>query len=537
MYIFFISYYFSIFFIKKEFENIYYLNVCKVKIYISLYLTDSFYSMFDNEKRAFIAISEDKELCLNPKMANRHGLITGATGTGKTVTLQTMAETFSKMGVPVFAADIKGDLSGVANKGGNKDSVTKRVESYRLADRGFDFQAFPVQFWDVFGEQGVPVRATVSDMGALLLGRLLSLNDTQSGILTLIFKIAEDESLEIIDLKDLKKIVEYVGNNANTYTTQYGNISTASVGAIQRRLLELEQQGADYFFGEPALNLDDLIQTDGDKGIINILAADKLMQSPKVYSTFLIWMMTKLYQSLPEVGDPDKPKLVFFFDEAHLIFSEAPKALIDKIEQIIKLIRSKGVGIYFISQSPSDIPDSILSQLGNRIQHALRAYTPKDQKALKAAAQSFRVNPNFDTEKAISELSTGEALVSLLDDKGAPHPVERCYILPPEGQIGPITSDERKKIVENSILFRHYATTIDRESAYEKLTNKLETIENQAVEVKATKEDVKAQQAQKKEEAQATKQRNTIIKTIATAILVPLGKQLINSFFGSKKKR
>lgn len=497
--------------------------------------------MFDNEKRAFIAISEseNKELYLNPKMANRHGLVTGATGTGKTVTLQTMAETFSSMGVPVFAADIKGDLSGVANIGGNKSSVTKRVEQYKLADKGFTFQAFPVQFWDVFGEQGVPVRATVSDMGALLLGRLLSLNDTQSGILTIIFKIANDESLDLIDLKDLKKIVEYVGNNASKYMTSYGNISTASIGAIQRQLIELEEQGANFFFGEPALNLDDLIQTSGDKGIINILAADKLMHSPKVYSTFLIWMMTKLYQTLPEVGDPEKPKLVFFFDEAHLIFNEAPKALVDKIEQVIKLIRSKGVGIYFISQSPSDIPDSILSQLGNRIQHALRAYTPKDQKALKAAAQSFRANPNFDTEKAISELSTGEALVSMLDEKGAPTPVERAYILPPEGQIGPITVDERKKMLEGGILYRHYASPIDRESAYEILTKKTEdAAQNQPIEdVKPSKEEIKAQKAQEKQEKQATKQRNTIIKTIATAVLIPLGKQLINSFFGSKKKK
>lgn len=496
--------------------------------------------MLDNEKRAYIAISEsdNKELYLNPKMANRHGLVTGATGTGKTVTLQTMAETFSSMGVPVFAADIKGDLSGVANIGGNKDSVTKRIDEYKLADKGFTFQAFPVQFWDVFGEQGVPVRATVSDMGSLLLGRLLSLNDTQSGILTIIFKIATDESLELIDLKDLKKIVEYVGNNASKYMTSYGNISTASIGAIQRQLIELEEQGATFFFGEPALNLDDLIQTSGDKGIINILAADKLMHSPKVYSTFLIWMMTKLYQTLPEVGDPEKPKLVFFFDEAHLIFNEAPKALVDKIEQIIKLIRSKGVGIYFISQSPSDIPDSILSQLGNRIQHALRAYTPKDQKALKAAAQSFRANPNFDTEKAISELSTGEALVSLLDEKGAPTPVERANILPPEGQIGPITADERKKMVEGGILYRHYASPIDRESAYEILTKKEDTVQqSQPTEAKQSKEQIKAQKAQEKQDKQAAKQRNTMIKTIATAILIPLGKQLISSFFGSKKKK
>lgn len=497
--------------------------------------------MFDNEKRAFIAISDSKELLLNSKMANRHGLITGATGTGKTVTLQTMAETFSSMGVPVFAADIKGDLSGVANIGGNKESVTKRVNSYKLAEKGHVFQAFPVQFWDVFGEQGIPVRATVADMGPLLLSRLLSLNDTQSGVLTIIFKISEDESLEILDLKDLKKIVEHIGNNSAQYTTKYGNISTASVGAIQRRLIELEQQGAEYFFGEPSLNLDDLIQTEGNKGVINILVADKLMQSPKVYSTFLIWMMTKLYQSLPEVGDPEKPKLVFFFDEAHLIFNEAPKALIDKIEQVIKLIRSKGVGIYFISQSPSDIPDSILSQLGNRVQHALRAYTPKDQKALKAAAQSFRSNPNFDTEKAISELSTGEALVSFLDEKGAPSHVERAFILPPEAQIGPITESERKAIIDKSILFRHYGTTIDRDSAYEKLCRYNEQVAAQTAREEAEKEanrtaNQRSTQSPTQGRRTTSRQSNTIMKTLASAVLVPLGRQLINSFFGKKRK-
>lgn len=496
--------------------------------------------MFDNEKRAFIAISDSEELLLNPKMANRHGLITGATGTGKTVTLQTMAETFSSMGVPVFAADIKGDLSGVANMGGNKESVIKRVNNYKLAEKGHVFQAFPVQFWDVFGEQGIPVRATVADMGPLLLSRLLSLNDTQSGVLTIIFKISEDESLEILDLKDLKKIVEHIGNNSAKYTTKYGNISTASVGAIQRRLIELEQQGAEYFFGEPSLNLDDLIQTEGNKGVINILAADKLMQSPKVYSTFLIWMMTKLYQSLPEVGDPEKPKLVFFFDEAHLIFNEAPKALIDKIEQVIKLIRSKGVGIYFISQSPSDIPDSILSQLGNRVQHALRAYTPKDQKALKAAAQSFRANPNFDTEKAISELSTGEALVSFLDAKGAPAPVERAFILPPEAQIGPITESERKAIIDKSILFRHYGATIDRDSAYEKLCRHNEQVAAQAAREEAEKQANKVSNQRSSQSTtqgrRTTTRQNTIMKTLASAVLVPLGRQLINSFFGKKRK-
>jgi len=498
--------------------------------------------MLDKEKHAFIAISGDKDICLNPDKANRHGLITGATGTGKTVTLQNMAETFSSMGVPVFAADIKGDLSGVANKGGNKESVTKRVESYKLFDKGFTFQGFPVQFWDVFGEQGVSVRASVNEMGPVLFSRLLSLNDTQSGVLSIIFKIAEDQSLSLIDLKDLQKIVEYIGNNNNRFTTNYGNISTASIGAIQRGLLQLEQEGASKFFGEPTLNLDDLIQTDGEKGIINILAADKLMNSPKVYSTFLLWMMTRLYDTLPEIGDPDKPKLVFFFDEAHLLFSDAPKALIEKIEQIVRLIRSKGVGVYFVTQSPADIPDKVLAQLGNRIQHALRAYTPNDQKAVKVAAQSFRANPNFNTEKVISELATGEALVSFLDEKGAPQPVERAFILPPEGQIGPITSEERKTMVEGSLLYQHYSETIDRESAYEVLTEKLAGIQAEKEATIQAKEDAKTLQKQEKERKaeekvaqQAAKQRNKIIGTFATAVLVPLGKQLIRSFMGKKK--
>lgn len=499
--------------------------------------------MFDNDKKAFIAISGDKEVILNSKMANRHGLITGATGTGKTVTLQNLAETFSKMGVPVFAADIKGDLSGVAKSGGNKESVVKRVDSYHLNDKGFEFQEFPVQFWDVFGQQGVPVRATVSDMGALLFSRLLSLNDTQSAVLSIIFKIAKDESLELIDLKDLQKILEYVGNNSNSFTTNYGNISTASIGAIQRGLLQLEQDGADHFFGEPNLNLDDLIQTNGNKGIINILAADKLMNSPKVYSTFLLWMMTKLFDVLPEIGDPEKPKLVFFFDEAHLLFSDAPKALVDKVEQVVRLIRSKGVGVYFVTQSPADIPDSVLAQLGNRIQHALRAYTPKDQKALKVAAQSFRANPAFDTEKAISELATGEALVSFLDEKGAPQPVERAFVLPPEGQIGPITADERKAMIEGSLLYRHYGEAIDRESAYEILMDRLnsvqqekDTAEQAKADEKARKEQEKQQRAQEKADQQASKQRTKFWGAIITTFLVPVVREVTKSLFKGKKK-
>lgn len=500
--------------------------------------------MFDNEKRAFIAISEDKEVYLLTKMANRHGLVTGATGTGKTVTLQNLAETFSKMGVPVFAADVKGDLSGVAKSGGNKESVVKRVDSYNLKEKGFVFESFPVQFWDVFGEQGTPVRATVADMGALLLSRLLNLNDTQSAVLSIVFKIAKDESLELIDLKDLQKILEYVGNNTGSFTTNYGNISAASIGAIQRGLLQIEQDGADLFFGEPSLNLDDLLQTSGDKGVINILAADKLMNSPKVYSTFLLWMMTKLFETLPEVGDPEKPKLVFFFDEAHLLFNDAPKALVEKVEQVVRLIRSKGVGIYFVSQSPSDIPDTVLSQLGNRIQHALRAYTPKDQKALKAAAQSFRANPAFNTETVISELGIGEALISLLNEKGAPQPVERAFILPPEGQIGPLTADERQAIITSSIVNRFYAQGIDRESAYEILTERLSRVQQEKEKAAQEKIDEKARKAQEKEQRaqdkidqQAAKQRTKVWGTIASAVVVPLAKQLISSFFGSKKKR
>lgn len=499
--------------------------------------------MFDNDKKAFIAISGDDEVVLNSKMANRHGLITGATGTGKTVTLQNLAETFSKMGVPVFAADIKGDLSGVSKSGGNKESVVKRVESYHLNDKGFEFQEFPVQFWDVFGQQGVPVRATVIDMGPLLFSRLLSLNDTQSAVLSIIFKIAKDESLELIDLKDLQKILEYVGNNSNFFTTNYGNISTASIGAIQRGLLQLEQDGADYFFGEPNLNLDDLIQTVGNKGIINILAADKLMNSPKVYSTFLVWMMTKLFEVLPEIGDPEKPKLVFFFDEAHLLFSDAPKALVDKVEQVVRLIRSKGVGVYFVTQSPADIPDTVLAQLGNRIQHALRAYTPKDQKALKVAAQSFRANPEFDTEKVISELGTGEALISFLDEKGAPRPVERAIVLPPEGQIGPITEDERKSMIEGSLLYRHYGETIDRESAYEILMARLNSLQQEKnnteqakAEEKARKEQEKEQRAQEKADKQASKQRTKFWGALVTTLLVPIAKEVAKSFFKGKKK-
>lgn len=494
--------------------------------------------MYDSEKRAFIAINDIAEICLNPKMANRHGLITGATGTGKTVTLQNLAETFSSMGVPVFAADVKGDLSGVAAQGGNKDSVVKRVESYHLTDKGFKFQNFPVQFWDVFGEQGIPVRAAISDMGPLLLSRLLLLNDTQTAVLTVLFKIASDNKWDLIDMKDLKKIVEYVAQNTNQFLVTYGNISTASLGAIQRGLVTMEHDGIDLFFGEPDLNIDDLIQVSGEKGVINILTADKLINNTRVYSTFLLWLMNKLFTVLPEVGDMDKPKLVFFFDEAHLLFNDAPKVLLEKIEQVVRLIRSKGVGIYFISQSPADIPDSVLGQLGNRIQHALRAYTPKDQKALKVAAQSFRANPDFDTETAISQLETGEALVSFLDGKGAPQPVERVFILPPEGQIGPLDIIVRSGIIQNSMAYRYYAQIQDRESAYEILDEKMRHTlsEKEAKEqVKVDARIQKEQAAQEKQRQKEAAQKRKFWGTMATAVLTPLARNVLNALFKDTK--
>ena len=508
--------------------------------------------MYDIDKQAYIATTSDNQsICLIPKMANRHGLITGATGTGKTVTLQTLAETFSQMGVPVFAADAKGDLSGVACVGGNKNSVKERVASYKLEERGFEYQKFPVQFWDVFGVDGIPIRAQVNDMGPLLLGRLLNLNDTQSAVLTIVFKIAKDKGWEIIDFKYLQKTLEDVGNNAKEYTTNYGNISASSIGAIQRGLIALDHDGIAQFFGEPDLNIDDLMQTEGDKGVINILHAEKLMHSPKVYSTFLMWLLTKLFEVLPEVGDMDKPKLVFFFDEAHMLFSDAPKALVEKVEQTVRLIRSKGVGVYFISQPPSDMPDSVLGQLGNRIQHALRAYTPKDQKALKAAAQSFRTNPKFSTETAISELSTGEALVSFLDAKGAPQEVERAFILPPQSQIGPIEASERDQMIKGSLLYRFYAEAIDRESAYEKIT----TLRENTLSEKEEKELEKTQAAQKKEEEKrrkeqeridkaeekakekAAKERQKMFTGLAKSVFVPLAKTVVNALVGTKGKK
>jgi hypothetical protein len=414
-----------------------------------------------------IAKNATKEIFLLPQMANRHGLITGATGTGKTVTLQTLAEHFSSIGVPCFMSDVKGDLSGVSQPGGSNAKVAERVEMLKL--EGFAYQGYPVTLWDPFGASGHPVRATISDMGPLLLGRMLDLNETQSGVLNLVFKVADDNGMLLLDLKDLRAMLAFVGENAKQFTTDYGNVSTASIGAIQRGLLTLESQGGEQIFGEPMLNIADLIQTDRGHGVINILSADQLMQSPQMYATLLLWLLSELFEKLPEAGDLDKPKLVFFFDEAHLLFTDAPDALVEKIEQVVRLIRSKGVGVYFVTQNPADVPDKVLSQLGNRVQHALRAFSPRDQKAVKAAAETMRDNAALDEAAAITELGVGEALVSFLDEKGRPGVVERAFIVPPQGQIGPITAAQRQQLMRTSLVAGAYDKTVDRESAYETL--------------------------------------------------------------------
>ncbi|MDH0773341.1 MULTISPECIES: helicase HerA-like domain-containing protein [Delftia] len=415
-----------------------------------------------------IARHSATECLLLPALANRHGLITGATGTGKTVTLQKMAEGFSEIGVPVFMADIKGDLSGISQSG---STGAKMAAS--LQERGIEIPqplACPTTLWDVFGELGHPVRATVSDMGPLLIGRMLALNDTQMGVLNLVFKIADDNGLLLLDLKDLRSMLQHVGDNAKQFTTEYGNISAASVGAIQRGLVAIESQGGDKFFGEPMLDINDLMQTDaGGKGVVNILAAEKLMNSPRLYSTFLLWMLSELFERLPEIGDPDKPKLVFFFDEAHLLFNDAPKVLLERIELVVRLVRSKGVGVYFVTQNPMDVPDTVLAQLGNRVQHALRAFTPRDQKAVKATATTMRPKPGLDIEAAITELAVGEALVSFLDEKGRPGITERAYVIPPGSQIGPISEEQRKVLLAQSLVAGVYEKAVDRESAYEVL--------------------------------------------------------------------
>ena len=421
-----------------------------------------------------IAKNQTHDLLLLPQLVNRHGSITGATGTGKTVTLQVIAEALSKIGVPVFMADVKGDLSGLAKAGAATPKITERLALLGL--EAPQWAGCPTTFWDVYGEQGHPVRATVSDLGPLLLSRMLNLNDVQEGVLQLVFKIADDNGLLLLDLKDLRAMLQHVSENAASFQAEYGNVSAASVGAIQRGLVGIEEQGGDKFFGEPMLNIEDLMQTDGNgHGVINILAADKLLNAPRLYSTFLLWMLSELFEHLPEVGDVDKPRLVFFFDEAHLLFDDAPRQLLQKIEQVVRLIRSKGVGVYFVTQNPIDIPDTVLGQLGNRVQHALRAYTPRDQKAVQAAAQTFRPNPELDVVQVISEMGVGEALVSFMDEKGRPEPVQRAFVLPPASQIGPITVEERRAVIAASLVAGVYEKTVDRESAYEKLNGRVAT--------------------------------------------------------------
>ena len=443
----------------------------------------------------------DKNLYLLPKMANRHGIIAGATGTGKTVTMKVMAESFSDLGVPVFLCDIKGDLSGMCMPGVMSDNVSERLKGFGIED--FAFKSYPTRFWDIFGEQGHPVRVTVSEMGPTLLGRLFGLTEIQTGVLNIVFRVADDNGLLLLDLKDLRAMLQYVGDNRAEFTTEYGNVSAASIGAIQRALLAFEDEGGDQFFGEPSLDIHDWMRTDADgRGYINILTSKRLIASPLVYSTFLLWMMTELYEQLPEVGDPDKPRMIFFFDEAHLLFNDAPKALVQKIVQVVKLIRSKGVGIYFISQSPSDIPNDVLAQLSNRVQHALRAYTPAEQKAVRAAAKAFRVNEKFNTETALSELAVGEALVSFLDEDGIPTIVERARILPPQSLMGEATQSAIDALINGTELDQRYRQAYDRESAYEIITKA--TVELEAQRAKDAEEEA-ARKAAEKEAAAAEK--------------------------------
>ncbi|MBQ3723028.1 MAG: DUF853 family protein [Bacteroidales bacterium] len=460
--------------------------------------------MLTKENGLYVAHGPNGPISICGKMANRHGLVAGATGTGKTVTLQVIAETFCQAGVPCFMADMKGDLSGISQVGKLSGFIQKRLPEFGLEEP--EFQSCPVRFFDVYGEQGHPMRSTVSNMGPDLLARLLELNETQTGVLHIVFKIADDNGLLLIDMKDLRAMLNFVGQNSAEFSLKYGNVAPASIGAIQRALLALEAQGADKFFGEPSFDIYDLLQCEGGKGVMNVLAADKLMLKPKLYSTFLLWLMSELYSTLPEVGDLELPKLIFFFDEAHMLFEDTSKALVSKIEQVIRLIRSKGVGIYFVTQSPTDIPENILGQLGNRVQHALRAYTPKDQKAVKTAAETFRVNPSFDTYEAILGLETGEALVSFLDEKGAPSMVERAKILFPLSQIGAITDDQRALIIKQSRLWGRYDNPVDRESAYEILTAATEEAERQKAEIAAQEEAAKKAAAEAKEQAKAEKE-------------------------------
>src|SRR3954466_13139761 len=477
-----------------------------------------------------VAKSDKTELSLLPALANRHGLITGATGTGKTVTLQMLAQRFSSIGVPVFMADVKSDLSGLAKAGVGNPKVDARRQQLKLPAES---AACPVIFWDVYGKAGHPVRATISDLGPLLLGRMLGLNDTQEGVLAVVFKIADDNGLLLLDLKDLRAMLEYVGDNAAQFTTQYGNVSTASIGIIQRGLLTLESQGAAQFFGEPMLEIADLMRVERGQGVVSILAAEKLMASPKLYSTFLLWLLSELFEHLPEVGDPEQPKLVFFFDEAHLLFDEAPKALLEKIEQVVRLIRSKGIGVYFATQNPLDLPESVLGQLGNRVQHALRAFTPKDQKAVKTAADTMRANPKIKAERVITELEVGEALVSFLDAKGTPCMVERAYVVPPASQLGPITDGERADLVRRSPVAGKYDTPIDRESAYEKLKGRTAAKPAEPAHSSNPMSDVLFGKTGPRGGRQSQGMVEALAKSAARSIGSELGRQILRGILGS----
>ena len=506
--------------------------------------------MYTEDNQLYIAHCDNGPLYMVGKMANRHGLIAGATGTGKTVTLQVLAESFCEAGVPCFMADMKGDLSGISQAGKMSGFIEKRCPEFGIENP--QFHGCPTRFFDVYGEQGHPLRATISDMGPQLLSRLLGLNETQTGILNIVFKIADDRGLLLIDMKDLRLMLDYVAKNAKEFTTTYGTVSSVSVGAIQRALLALEAEGGDLFFGEPSFNVFDFLQTEGGKGVMNVLAADKLMLNPKLYSTFLLWLLSELYTQLPEVGDLPLPKLIFFFDEAHMLFKDTSKALVDKIEQVIRLVRSKGVGVYFVTQSPDDIPEVIAGQLGNRILHGLRAYTPKEQKAVKAAAQTFRTNPNFNTEAAILELGTGEALVSLLDEKGAPCIVERAKILFPLSQIGAITDDQRNELIRKSRIYGVYDKSFDRESAYEVLVEQQKQEEKRLQKEAEEEEKRKAKEAKERERSRSTSSRSTTtrkkkstagkalektINTTATTIGRNLGNQIVRSILGSIFKK
>ncbi|MBP3764521.1 MAG: DUF853 family protein [Bacteroidaceae bacterium] len=488
--------------------------------------------MYDKDKGLYIAHCAGGPLSILGKMANRHGLIAGATGTGKTVTLQVIAESFCQVGVPCFMADMKGDLSGISQTGKMSSFIEKRLPEFGLDTP--QFQSCPVRFYDVFGEQGHPMRATISQMGPQLLSRLLGLNETQDGVLNIVFRIADERGLLLLDIKDLRAMLDFVSKNAKQYTTTYGNISPATVGAIQRALLALENQGANLFFGEPAFDIHDLLQTEGGKGVMSVLAADKLMMQPKLYSTFLLWLLSDLYSQLPEVGDMELPKLIFFFDEAHMLFEDTSKALTDKIEQVIRLIRSKGVGIYFVTQSPSDIPENILGQLGNRVQHALRAYTPKDQRAVKTAADTFRPNPAFKTDEAIMNLETGEALVSFLDEKGAPTVVERAKILFPLSQIGAITEGQRGDLIRQSRVYGKYDKPIDRESAFEVLMAEALTAEQEADDAKEAAKEEKS--GGKKKTGLIAKIIKAVVTAVTATMATLLGTMVSDAVTGKKTK-